>query len=359
MHKQPVVAILAVHPQSVAATRLRALQYGEALGEAGLHLRLWSFLRDRDLPAWYGTSQLRRAWVLLRALVRLPVVVLHVARASMVIVQREALPVGPALIERMAARVRPMVWDVDDAVWEDYVSPTAGRVPRCVRATGDKSRHICARAAEVWAGSEVLASWCRDHNPNVHVVPTVVPVPTTPPSAVSGRTIGWVGSHSTGEFIESILPALAAINPPARLSVVGAHPTPVSGIDLTIQPWSTDAEKELLATTRVGVYPIDRGHPLAEGKCGLKAILFMAHGIPCVVTPTTTNATVVRDGIDGLHASTPSEWTGAVRSLLDDTELWQRCRDAGHARALAEYSLETWAPWVRSRVVDLVGRRAR
>lgn len=359
MVTQPVVAVLAVHPQSVAATRLRAVQYRHALSSVGLQFELWSFLRERDLVAWYGTSHLRRVAVVLRAVWRLPAAVACIRRASVVIVQREAMPLGPPLIEMLAARLRPVVWDVDDAVWESYVSPTAGRVPRWVRATADKSRRICASADQVWAGSEVLASWCRQHNDAVSVVPTVVSVPETLPTPTAERTIGWVGSHSTGEFISGILPALASISPSPRMRIVGADPSPPPGLDADIQPWSPAAEASLLAGTRVGVYPVDREHPLAEGKCGLKAILFMAHGIPCVVTPTTTNATVVRAGIDGLHARTPEEWTVAVQRLLDDHDLWQRCREAGHERARSMFSLDAWGPWVCDQLLALTNGGAR
>ena len=359
MVHQPVVAVLAVHPQSVAATRLRAMQYRDALSAVGLRMELWSFLREQDLTAWYGNSQVRRVLVVLRALLRLPTAVGTILRASVVIVQREALPLGPPVIELLAAQLRPMVWDVDDAVWESYVSPTAGQVPRWLRATADKSRRICAAADQVWAGSEVLASWCLRHNDAVAVVPTVVAVPAALPTPPGDRVVGWVGSHSTGEFVSRIMPALADISPAPRTLIVGAEPQRPPGLDVVVQRWSPTAERDLLAATRVGVYPVDPGHPLAEGKCGLKAILFMAHGIPCVVTPTTTNARVVREGVDGLHARTSAEWTAAVQKLLDDHDLWTRCREAGHARAQADYSLDAWSPWVCARLLELVRQRAR
>jgi glycosyltransferase involved in cell wall biosynthesis len=350
------ITVLAVHPPSVAATRLRAVQYSDALAEGELNLNLWSFLREQDLGDWFGPSQLRRALVTFRALLRLPLIARHIRRAAVVIVQREVLPLGPPVIEMLAARWRPLVWDVDDAVWQSYVSPTAGRVPRWLRATGDKYRRICERADEVWAGSEVLATWCRRHSESVHVIPTVVPVPPALPDLAPARTVGWVGSHSTGEFVEAILPALVDVTPPPQVLVVGARPETPPGLDVVIEPWSHETEAHVLSAARVGIYPIDPDHPLAEGKCGLKAILFMSHGIPCVVTPTTTNAVVVRNGVDGLHARTPAEWTTAVQTLFDDDDLWQRCREAAHARARDSYSLEVWAPRVADRLRTLADR---
>lgn len=354
---RPVVLVLAVHPPRVAATRLRAVQYAPAFGEAGLDVRLWSFLAERDLAHWFGTSHRRRALVLLRALARLPRLLRIVRGVSVVLVQREALPLGPPLVELLVARRRLLVWDVDDAIWEEFTSPTAGRVPQWVRGTGGKYRRLCRRADEVWAGSEVLARWCRQHSPRVVVVPTVVPVPEQRPARSTLRSVGWVGSHSTGPFLEKVLPAVAAVRPPPELLVVGATPSVPPEVPSRVLPWSADVEDEVLSSTRVGLYPIDREHALAEGKCGFKAILYMAHGIPSVVTRTSTNAAIVREGVEGLFAETPEDWTGAMQRLLDDEELWESMSRAAHLRARSDYSLETWGPRLGRRLLDLIGRR--
>lgn len=349
--------VLAVHPPKVAATRLRAAQYAPCFAAEGLDVRIWPFFRESDLRAWFGASQVRRALVLLKAILRLPRLLTLLRGVSVVLVQREALPLGPPLLELFAARGRAFVWDVDDAVWEDFSSPTAGHVPQWLRATGDKYSRLCRRADEVWAGSEVLATWCRERNANVAVIPTVVPVPAERSPAAQERTVGWVGSHSTGPFLQQVLPAVARVEPHPAVLVVGADVPPVDGLATESQPWSQSTEDTALARTRVGLYPVNRGHPLAEGKCGLKAILYMSHGIPSIVTPTSTNAAVVRDGVEGLHADTPEAWTSSVQKLLDDDELWERMSVAAHQRARDEYSLEAWGPRLAARLTDLARRR--
>ena len=351
------VAVLAVHPTVVASTRLRAAQHAPYLDAEQLSMSCWSFFRPADLPAWFGRHQGRRALVLLLALLRIPSVLRVLSGARVVVVQREALPLGPPLLEWYAARGRRLVWDVDDAVWESFASPTAGRVPQWLRATGGKYRRLCRRADEVWAGSEVLAAWCRQHSERVHVVPTVVPVPQQRPDPPRERTVGWIGSHSTGPFLERVLPAVAQVQPPPAVLVVGADPRAPHGLDPEVLPWSQQAEDVALARTRVGLYPVDQEHALAEGKCGLKAILYMSHGIPSVVTPTTTNAAVVRDRVDGVYAETAEEWTRGVQQLLDDEQLWERISLAAHERAREHYSLEVWGPRVAQRLADLAGSR--
>jgi hypothetical protein len=330
------------------------LQYREALAADGIGVELWSFFRERDLAHWYGRSQLRRALVALKGLWRIPGALRLIRRATVVLVQREAMPLGPPLLERLAARTRSLVWDVDDAVWQPYISPTAGRVPQWLRATGHKYQRTCRMADEVWAGSEVLAEWCRHQNDTVRVIPTVVAVPEQRPEPRTGRTAVWIGSHSTGPFLANILPALAAIDVPPEVLVVGAQIAALDGLDVRVREWSLAAEEATLSLARIGLYPIDRTHPLAEGKCALKAILYMSRGIPPVLTPTVTNARIVRNGIEGLHADDAAEWTTAVQRLLDDKNLWEELSRAAHRRALEDFSLQRWGPMVSGHVRSLV-----
>lgn len=353
-----VVTVLSVHPAKVAATRLRLIQYADLFAEHSITLRSWSFLREQDLAAWFGRSHFRRVLVLLLGLARLPRVVTAVRHSQVLVVQREAVPVGPPVVELLAARGRRLVWDVDDAIWEHFDSPTVGRVPQWLRATGGKYSRLCRRADEVWAGSEVLAAWCRACNPRTQVVPTVVTVPPARPVHRPNRIAGWIGSHSTQSFVEAALPAVAAVAPPPLVTIVGAHPEVPAGLEVEIAEWSPEAEARALERIRVGLYPIDRRHPLAEGKCGLKAILYMAHGIPPVVTPTPTNARIVRDGIDGLHAETTEDWTQAVARLLEDGALWESLSLSAYNRAREDYSLQTWAPRLAARLVALAAGRS-
>lgn len=352
---QTVVA-LAVHPATVAATRLRVSAYHAHCADKGIRLRLWSLFQPDDLRVWYGPSHRARAGVLLRALPRLRQARSLIRAADTVIVQREALPFASAVLERYAVRrgVR-LVWDVDDAVWQRFESPTSGRVGRLARGRGGKYRWLRRHATEIWAGSAVLAQWCAQGGRPVTVVPTVVAVPDERPARPRTRVAGWIGSHSTGPFLETVLPAIAAVRPRCALTVVGAAVRGPEGLEMDACPWSPAAEERALGAMRVGLYPVDVDHPLAEGKCGLKAILYMSRGIPPVVTPTTPNAHIVRHGREGLHARTHAEWTAAVQTLLDDPELWERLSQAAYARVRDQYSLQVWGERIADRLVRLGG----
>lgn len=342
---------MAVHPPQLAATRLRLTQYFPYFEEAGFDCQLWTFLSDRDLKRWHGSSTLARIAVTLRALLRVPRALMMLRRSDVIVVQRECLPFGPPVIEWFAARSGVLIWDVDDFIWERYVSPTAGRWTTWLRTSEKKNDRICRWATECWAGSDAIVGWMRHRTDAVHLVPSVIAVPENRP-VLRGRdsTAVWVGSHSTAAFLDQVMPALSKCENLDAVVVVGGNLADRWPVVVSERQWSEEMEQLVCASARVGLYPVDRSNVYAEGKCGLKAVVYMAHGLPCVVTPTSPNAAVVRHEIDGLHAKTLDEWTDAVERLLKDDLLWDRLSSAGYRRALDSYSLQTWGPRVAGRV---------
>lgn len=351
--KRPRILGLAVHPPQLAATRLRVTEYFEYFEDGGFSCGLWTFLSGKDLPRWYGASTLGRLRVVVRAMLRVPRAVALIRAADVVVVQRECIPFGPPWLEWIASRWARLVWDVDDFVWRSYESPTAGVVTRWLRTSEKKHERICGWADDVWAGSAAIAEWAATRNSRIEYVPTTVRVPERRPSRLRSATAVWIGSHSTTQFLEQILPTVARCEGLQEVRAVGATFSAEWPAKVKEMPWSTEVERDAVETGMIGLYPVDRANVYAEGKCGLKAILYMAHGLPSVVTPTGPNAAIVRDGVDGLHAESDDDWGEAIDRLLADDELWERCSAAGYERASREYSLQTWGPRLLERVRDL------
>ncbi|MDN2664393.1 glycosyltransferase [Psychromonas sp. 14N.309.X.WAT.B.A12] len=63
--------------------------------------------------------------------------------------------------------------------------------------------------------------------------------------------------------------------------------------------------------------------------------------VPSVLSSTANYRDVINDGEDALLASTPSEWTAALSSLVDDAALRHKISDKALQRVKTEYSLET------------------
>jgi glycosyltransferase involved in cell wall biosynthesis len=277
---------------------------------------------------------------------------------DLVYVFREGALLGPALAERLLAWSGvPFVFDFDDSVWVRYVSP-ANPLFSWLRFPG-KTATLCRLARVVLAGNAFLASYARRFNPRVSLVPTTIDTERYSPSLRrpgSVPVIGWTGSYSTARYLEALRPALQRLGRrhEFRVVVVGAPGLVVDGVDVDVRPWRAASEVADLADIDIGVMPLDDTE-WERGKCGLKALQYMALGIPAVVSPVGVNTEIVRDGENGLLASSDEEWELALERLLADAGLRRRLGDAGRATVEARYSARVHAPRVAAVFRDALG----
>ena len=99
--------------------------------------------------------------------------------------------------------------------------------------------------------------------------------------------------------------------------------------------WSLPQEVSLFNTCDIGVYPLT-DDDWARGKCGYKAIQFMACGVPVVAAAVGVNREIIRDGENGFLASTPEEWRTKLERLLTDPDLRarvSRAKGAGRSKS--------------------------
>lgn len=286
---------------------------------------------------------------------------------DVVFIYREAFPIGPALIERWLAQPGhpPIVYDFDDAVFLPNVSD-ANRMIASLKWTR-KIPAIVNRCTRVIAGNDFLADFARAHNPNVITIPTCVDtdrfVPRTPPATSSVPVVGWIGSPTTTQYLSMLATVFAHVNgdTPFQVKVSGAAADVVfPGVPTTNVPWSLADEVSLFNTCDVGVYPLTDDE-WSKGKCGFKAIQFMACGVPVVASAVGVNREIIEDGVNGFLASTPQEWETKLRRLLTDAPLRARFAEAGRRTVEERYSLRVCAPRVASVLDDAIaaGRTGR
>ena len=289
-------------------------------------------------------------------------------RFDAVYVLREAALLGPPVFERMLARSGvPYVFDFDDAVFERYVSPANGYLSY-LKFPG-KTRTVCRLAAHVMAGNEYLADYARQVNPNVTVVPTTVDTARytllrRPPNEVP--VVGWTGSYSTLQHLLTLSGALRRLAGRVRFRLrvigapgAGAGASGLEGLDVEWLPWRAETEVEDLRPLDVGVMPLPEDR-WSKGKCGMKALQYMGLGIPAVCSPVGVNSEIVRDGENGMLATTDAEWVEKLERLLGDAPLRERLGRAGRDTVERRYSAAVVAPLVH-RVLESVvrGRAAR
>jgi glycosyltransferase involved in cell wall biosynthesis len=184
-------------------------------------------------------------------------------------------------------------------------------------------------------------------------VPTAVDTTRLAPRPAGSRpegplVVGWIGSPTTFHYLESIAPLLKdlAAHHSFVLKVSGAgKPVKFPGVSVQEVKWSLDQEVTLFNTCDVGVYPL-ADNDWARGKCGFKAIQFMACGVPTVAAAVGVNREIIRDGENGFLASSPAEFSSKLERLLTDAALRQHLAVAGRQTIEERYSSRVTAPMV-------------
>ena len=358
------VLALATNPAQAPSTRFRVLQWEPALRRAGFELTLDAFYSaqataDLYRPGRYATKLahfvgglVQRGRVLQRA----------AGAADLLLIHREACPLGwPLGLQRVREFPGAVVYDYDDAMFL-HQRKGRGLLHRLERV--DTPGRLMAASDAVLAGNSFLGEYARGHAGNVVVLPTCIDTERFRPAegvrADGTCVVGWIGSHSTAKYLVSLVPVLEAVarEHPFRLAVVGSPaPLRVEGVAVDHAPWSLEREVADFQRCDIGVSPL-WDDAWSRGKCGFKAIEFMACGIPVVAAAVGANFDIIEDGVNGFLAATPGEWREKLGWLLADAPLRRKLGRAGRETILARYSLDAHAPTIIGALRSAIGRAA-
>jgi glycosyltransferase involved in cell wall biosynthesis len=271
---------------------------------------------------------------------------------------------GPAWFERKIAESGiPIVFDFDDAIFVPYRSPSNGYLSYL--KFPQKTGTICKLATHVMAGNDYLAEYARKFNRNVTVIPTTIDTEKYKLVEKSENshviTIGWSGSFSTVQHLDTIREVFRELakTEKFRLLVIGTPNYRIDEVDVEAIPWKADTEIADLEKIDIGVMPLP-DDKWSRGKCGLKALQYMALGIPTICSPVGVNTKIIKDGENGFLASNREEWIEKLKRLLHSYELRKKLGLAGRKTVEENYSAKVQAPRVfeifRSAIKDKKGQ---
>lgn len=326
-----------------ASARHRAYQYLPTLEASGIHCSIQPLFSDRYLQELF-TSGRRSKRLLLLAFARRIAAVLGaiITRPDVVIIHIELFPYFPPLLERLLWLFRvKFIVDNDDALFHQY-DDHPNRIVRWI--LGGKIATVMRLSDLVIAGNRYIADYARGARARaIEVIPTVIDLDRY--RIEGGKTrvrpqfvVGWIGSPSTGKYVEGIAQALRSVakQHPLKLVVIGSGAIDMPGIDVEVHPWNEASEVAWINSFDVGVMPLP-DNPWERGKCGFKLIQYMACGKPVIASPVGVNAELVEPGVNGFLASSPAEWQLAIGQLIDHPET--RAAMGRNGRALVEQRL--------------------
>ena len=122
-----------------------------------------------------------------------------------------------------------------------------------------------------------------------------------------------------------------------QLHIIGNFDYKLSDVDLKVSQWSLEEEVKQMQTFDIGIYPLPRNN-WVDGKSGLKAIQYLAFGIPTVATNVGNTPNVITHEVDGLLVESRKEWLFSLKKLITDRELRREMGKKARIKAEQKYS---------------------
>ncbi len=334
---------LTLYPESVASPRYRVHQFLPYLQSHGVECTVaCPFTQDDYTRLRAKAAEGRARSYHLHEARRRALQILGARKYDVVILQKAVMSAYVReFAKQLRLRARKLVFDLDDAVHQSPPNALPGfwkRFEEPGQATWLMQHADLVLAGNAWLRDETLAAGGR-----AEVFPTVVDTDRfVPATKVPEKfVVGWIGGPSTSEHVALLADVLNELDN-AEVRLIGANPVRAAVEKAWHRPWAYDTEVREVQEFAVGIMPLPKTD-WARGKCALKALQYMACGVPCVATPFGAVTDIIEDGVNGLLADTPDEWRAAL-SKLRDTKLRKRLGEAGRRTAEEKFSLDVAAP---------------
>ncbi|GAB4093972.1 glycosyltransferase family 4 protein [Flaviaesturariibacter terrae] len=339
--------------------RLKFEQYYDHMRAAGYEIEWTCFYDDEAWKVIYKKGHyLGKLTALLRGYARRLKYLFRLGQYDAVYIHLWVTPIRPALFEWLYNKfAKKIIYDIDDLVFLKEASHIAWW--KGMLKSRKKPVFLMKKAKHVITCTPFLDEFVRKYNPHTTDISSTINTDTYVPVNRYRNdhklVLGWSGSHSTIVYLyllNDVLQELAKTHD-FKLLVMGSTQYHLDGVDYEAVEWSREREIPTLQQFDIGLYPLHLEDQWVMGKSGLKALQYMALGIPTVATGLGANHRVIQDGVSGYLVKTKEEWLEKLRYLLDNPEERRRIGQAAHDRVENLYSIKKNAP-VYVQIIDSV-----
>ena len=318
----------------------------KVLQPAGIELAYSPFENERLRQVLYRPgNQLRKTAEMIRGYIGRIKLIGDVNEFDAVFVYREAALLGPAFIERMIAKKRPIIYQLDDPLFIPYRSPSNGFLSY-LKFFG-KVKEIIRMSSVVLVNSTPIRQFAEQFNKNIWQVPSVVDIDKFAyQEADQDReplSVGWSGSSTTIKNIKMVEGPLKKISAQqlCDIRLIGSDNFGLNGVPHHAQRWNETTEVDDLRKIQIGLIPLPSDNPWNPYKFIMKTAQYMALGIVPVGTPLASNLEVIRHGENGFLAATEDDWVEHISTLINDGGLRRSMSKLAAKEAAEKYSLQS------------------
>ncbi len=325
------ILILTVGPRTRASARYRAFMYIPYLSSSGFNVSVLT-------PATKPSNPIHRLFSRYQEERN----ILNTARNSDIIFIQKRL-FRKKFIQKLKKKCGILIYDFDDIIHKTHDNHWSKSTEKKIRR---RFETICKASSLIIAGNSYLSTIASQFNNNIKILPTVVDASKYIQKQhfdSKNINIGWIGQPNNFDALEEISSVFTKIHlshPEANLLIISKGTPDLLGISIYSSDWSEDTEVDSLQKVDIGIMPMSNNE-WSKGKCGLKAIQYMAAGIPVVCSKIGANIDIVRDNIDGYLVSNDDEWYFQLEKLISDIELRKKLGNSGRDRVQSLFCISS------------------
>lgn len=344
------ILFLVPYPKSEAPSqRFRFEQYITLLQKENYQIKFESFF---NYPLWIKiynpkSNALDKFLGVIYGFLKRVKVLFICSPFKFIFIHREVTPFGPPIFEWILSRIfsKKIIYDIDDAIWlKDNKSES---LLFTLLKNRSKIKHILKFSYKVSCGNNFLKSYCQQYNSNIILNPTTIDtnyhIPKKKQASMSNKiVIGWTGTHTTLKYLDLVVPILQELELEFEFEfMVIANQCPKLNLSNYIFiPWNKSTEIADLQKIDIGLMPL-YDNEWEHGKCGFKALQFMALEIPVLVSPVGVNNIIVDHGINGFHCASDSDWKKFLLELISSLEKRIKMGENGRKYIVKNYSVDS------------------
>jgi L-malate glycosyltransferase len=340
------ICIICPHPEGVApGQRLKYEQYFDHWRSNGWQVDVIPFQSYRfwDIAPKKGKIIEKIFWTIIGYFHRL-LFLFRLRNYDIAYIFLWVSPFGPPFFEWLYCKIaKKVIFDIDDLVFLGHASAANSWVSKLKGK--NKPIYLMKKADHVITCTPYLDNFVKKYNSNTTDISSTI---KTDRYAIINQyqndhkiILGWSGSHSTSKYLYLIQDVLKELNRthPFKLLVMGTDDFQIEGLEIECVKWSEEIEISTIQRFDIGLYPLP-DELWVHGKSGLKALQYMACGVPTVAMKVgEAIERVITNEVDGFTVYSDSEWILALKKLMDDPDLRKSMGENARKKVEENYSI--------------------
>ena len=326
--KTKKILFLSPYPIDKAPSqRLKYEQYYKHIEEGGFNIKTSSFVSLRFWKIIYkkGNILLKIVYTILGYL-RRTLDLFTLRKYDVVYIHLWVTPFGFPIYEWLVRLIaKKVVYDIDDMVFLGH-SSEANQLLKGLKGK-KKMIYLMKTADHVITCTPTLDNFVRQYNTKTTDISSTINTDLYTLKKHEEKqtiTLGWSGSHSTSKYVKLLEPVFEILLKKGYnfdVLVIGDAQFYFQNkaIKLNAIPWSLNTEVEDLKKIDIGLYPLPN-EQWVLGKSGLKALQYMALGIPSIATNIGANSRIIQHLKNGFLVNNKEQWIEAIEFLIQNTE---------------------------------------